>query len=185
MISKQIMGVVTALGLALSAQASFVLVPDYVTPNAQSDASIIGSIQTQYGATGLEDLLRINENLGVDFGSATGFTTSSPGTGQLQVDWDLTGSGSLLSYIYIFGGSNANLYRITDAAQALVGTGLFTTPPNRGGQTPGLSHALFLGTTGNGPGEPGEPVPDGGVTLALAGLGMLTVTALRRRFGRA
>lgn len=180
MIKKYIPILGMLLAAALSAQANYIQVANFVTPQQQDDTSIIASVESQMHVSGLVDLLRLNQNLGVDFGSPAGFTYSSPGTGQLEASWDLTGTGKNLGFIYIFGGSNANLYQISDVEQATVGDGFFITPPNQGGQIPGISHVLFLGTTGQGPG-PGPGVPDGGMTIALLGLGMIAVTTLRNR----
>jgi hypothetical protein len=40
-----------------------------------------------------------------------------------DISWNLTGSGFDLLAVYVFGGSNgANLYKVADAAQMLVGS---------------------------------------------------------------
>jgi VPDSG-CTERM motif len=94
-----------------------------------------------------------------------------------DISWNLTGSGFDLLAVYVFGGSNgANLYKVADAAQMLVGSATVHTPLTGGsGKYATISHILFLGTPG------GATVPEGGSAVALLALSVAALAIVRRK----
>lgn len=150
--------------------------PVNLTTGDESDATIIAAANSYLGVTDLTDLLRL-DSLALPGAGSPFSVTYATTDGHATVSWDLTGTGLQLTGIYIFGGSNNNFYTVSTDELIASGTDQFiVTPLNHGGQTPGISHILFLGGKALPP--PPPSVPDGGMTItlfgsALAGLGLI------------
>ncbi len=171
---------VILLGLGLlasyTAEATLITPPSVFSFNDQSTANIIDNVGSSIGGPGesIVDLLRL-DNLASP-GSGTGFSITYGATGKATISWNLTGLGTELQGIYIFGGSKANLYDVT-SNEELTGSGSIVTPINNGGQTPGISHILFLGTE-----TPVPTVPDAANTCILLGMSLLGLSLFSSRF---
>lgn len=91
-----------------------------------------------------------------------------------DISWNLTGTGYELNYVLVKDGVDDNklflyhLYGVT-ADQVLVGAGSVTINGQKG-----ISHISFYGNTG-------ASGPDGGLTLALLGLGLSGVWGFARK----
>lgn len=169
------------IGLGLGLLASYTAEATLLTPsvfdfNDQSTDNIIDHIGSSLGGSDgtIDNLLRL-DNLGSP-GSGTGFSITYGATGKATISWNLTGTGTQLEGIYIFGGGSANLYEVSSDG-GLSGSGSIVTPPNHGGQTPGISHILFLGDH-----TPTPSVPDAANTSILLGASLLGLSFFRNRF---
>ncbi len=146
--------------------------------NAQNDANIIANVSSSLGlaSSDVVDLLRLDSLATPTSGSP--FSVTYGASGLANVSWNLTGTGKELYGIYIFGGSEANLYTVTTDERVSSGvneTLTISTPANNGGQIPAISHILFLGTKSTS-------VPDTGSTVALLGMALLSFRGLKEKF---
>ena len=93
-----------------------------------------------------------------------------------NISWNLTGTGSNLLGVYVFGGSQgANLYQV-DSSQLISGFATVNTPlTGNSGKYATISHLLFLGTSGHS-------VPEVGSTLSLLDLAVGWIGMVRRKF---
>jgi len=129
------------------------------------------------------DLLRLNQSGNPKPPTGSPFSVTYGADGLANVSWNLTGTGKELYGIYIFGGSEANLYTVTTDERVSSGVTLpISTPQILVGHgngahynTPGISHILFLGTQGTS-------VPDAGSTVALLGMALLSFRGLKEKF---
>jgi hypothetical protein len=159
------------IGFSSTATATLTLVDTYKdTP--ESTAHILAVANVRLGESNLINLLRLENQSPVPSGSP--FTITYPTTNTAEVSWNLTGTGFDLLAVYIFGGSNgANLYKVTDSAQMISGSGTIHPPlTGNSGQFADISHTLFLGVA--------IPEPSSAILLAIGGGGFLA-WRLRRR----
>ena len=120
------------------------------------------------GEPDLETLLRLEGTSAAP--SDSPFTINYLSDNLAAVSWNLTGTGTALSAIYVFGGSRgANLYQITDPAMTIVGSTIINTPfTGRSGTFAGISHTLFLGAH-----VAPVPEPSSMTLLFIGGAGLL------------
>ncbi len=92
-----------------------------------------------------------------------------------DISWDLTGTGYEVNYVLtksgVIPGTKEHLYHLyaVTADQVLVGGGSVTVDGLKG-----ISHISFFGSTGSS-------APDGGLTLALLGLGLSGIWGFARK----
>jgi hypothetical protein len=149
--------------------------PTLVHPSNESDSTIIAAVSSTLGLNSSDvlDLLRL-DNLASP-GSGSPFTVTYGATGQATVSWNLNGTGDELYGVYVFGGNCANLYTVSSDELISSGSGQFiTTPLNHGGQTPRISHILFLGTDA-------PDVPSTSNSITLLGMAMMGLAGLRAK----
>ena len=170
--------VVLSLGLLASftAEATLITPPSEFDFKDQSTANIIAHVGSSIAMPGqtIIDLSRLDDLSSP--GADSGFSITYGASGRATISWNLTGTGTELEGIYIFGGGSANLYGIASDGE-LTGSGSIVTPLNHGGQTPGISHILFLGTD-----VPSPSVPDGANTSLLLGASLLGLSLFKNRF---
>jgi hypothetical protein len=157
-------------------QADLISPPTEFSFNDQSDANIIANVSSTLGlsSSSVLDLLRLDDLASPGVGSP--FSVIYGTTGNATVSWNLTGTGDELYGVYVFGGSNAYLYLVSSDELVSSGSGQsIVTPLNNGGQTPAISHILFLGAAGT------PRVPDGGTTALLLGAALSGLGLLRRK----
>lgn len=177
---KLLLTLVALVCFSTVAQANLISPPTLFSFNDQSDGNIIANVSSTLGvsSSSVIDLLRL-DNLAAP-GSGSPFSVTYGTTGQATVSWNLTGTGDELLGVYVFGGSHANLYLVS--GDELVSSGSaqsIVTPLNNGGQTPGISHIVFLGESRT------SSVPDGGSTIALLGAVLIGLAGFRAKFKNA
>ena len=151
------------------------LIPAFATykNTPENTAHIVSVASMTLGDPNLESLLRLEDTSAAP--SDSPFTVNYLAGNLEQVSWNLTGTGTELSAIYVFGGSNgANLYKIADPATMIIGSAVVHAPvTGNSGHYAGISHTLFLG----GP----VPVPEpSSIALLSVGAGFL-LRNLRKR----
>jgi hypothetical protein len=174
-----------SLGLLASYTAEAVLItPSTFDFNNQSTASIISHVGSSLAGPGgtVVNLLRLDDLAAP--GSGTRFSVAYGAKGNATISWNLTGTGTELEGIYVYGGGSAHLYGVT-ANGELTGSGSIDTPANRRGKTPGITHILFLGI--DSPSSPRTPipaVPDAANTCILLGASLLGLSFFKNRFSK-
>lgn len=172
---KAIIGLGFGLLVSYTAGATLITPPSVFDFNGQGTDNIIDHVGSSLAGPGesVIDLLRLN-NLAAP-GTGTGFSVTYGAMGNATISWNLTGKGMDLVGVYVFGGGSANLYGLT-SDEELTGSGSIVTPLNGGGQTPGISHILFLGTK-----APVPRIPDAANTAILLGASLLGLSLFRKR----
>ena len=170
-----------SLGLlaAYTAEASLIT-PSTFDFDGQSTANIISHVGSSLTGSGesVISLLRLDHQGSPGLG--TGFSVTYGAKGNATISWNLTGMGTELTGIYVYGGGSAHLYEVTLNGE-LTGSGTIDTPLNQKGKTPGITHILFLGTDipSPSPHTPTTTVPDAANTCILLGASLLGSLVLR------
>ena len=155
------------------------LIPVFATykNTPENTANIVSVASMKLGDPNLESLLRLEDTSPAP--SDSPFTINYLSGNLAEVSWNLTGTGTELSAIYVFGGSNgANLYKITDPVTMIIGSAVVHAPvTGNSGHYAGISHTLFLGA----PVAVAVPEPSS-IALLSVGAGIL-LRKLRKRGG--
>ena len=150
------------------------LIPVFATykNTPESTANILSVAAMKLGVVELQSLLRLEDTSAAPANSPFSITYVSNGVA--DVSWNLTGTGTELSAIYIFGGSNgANLFKIAPSMSIIGSAEVHTPVTGNSGKYAGISHTLFLGA-------PAAPVPEpSSIALLSLGAGFL-VRKLRK-----